>query len=255
MKISVITLFPEMFTSPFNESIIKRAIEKKLIELEFIDIRSFGIGKHKLVDDTPYGGGKGMLLRVDVIHKAIEKAKIKKYSKREQKIVLLTAQGKTFNQSKAKSFSKLKHLILVCGHYEGFDERIKKYIDEEVSIGDFVLTGGEIPAMLIMDSVARLIEGVLSKGSLENESFSPLLEYPHYTKPQEYEGEIVPEILLSGNHPKINKWREDKSISITEKLRPDLLEIKGEIRAPRLRKMPQKFLNQKPHRKHLVTKE
>lgn len=227
MKISVITLFPEMFTSPFNESIIKRAIEKKLIELEFIDIRDFGIGKHKLVDDTPYGGGKGMVLRVDVLHKIIEKAKIKKYSKKQQKVILLTAQGKTFNQSQAKSFSKLKHLILICGHYEGFDERIKKYIDQEISIGDFVLTGGEIPAMLIIDSVARLVKGVLSKGSLENESFSPFLEYSHYTKPQEYNGAKVPEILLSGNHPKINEWRNRRSLNITKKLRPDLLDKKG----------------------------
>ncbi len=223
MKISVITLFPEMFTSPFNESIIKRAIEKKLIELEFIDIRDFGVGKHKLVDDTPYGGGKGMVLRVDVLHKAIEKSKIKKYSQSQQKVVLLTAHGKTFNQKRAKSFSKLKHLILVCGHYEGFDERIKKYIDQEISIGDFVLTGGEIPAMLIIDSVARLVKGVLSKGSSENESFSLLLEYPQYTKPQEYNGAKVPEILLLGNHPKINEWRNIKSVNITKKLRPDLL--------------------------------
>lgn len=223
MKISVITLFPEMFTSPFNESIIKRAIEKKLIELEFIDIRDFGVGKHKLVDDTPYGGGKGMVLRVDVLHKAIEKVKIKKYSQSQQKVVLLTAHGKTFNQKRAKSFSKLKHLILVCGHYEGFDERIKKYIDQEISIGDFVLTGGEIPAMLIIDSVARLVKGVLSKGSSENESFSLLLEYPQYTKPQEYNGAKVPEILLLGNHPKINEWRHIKSVNITKKLRPDLL--------------------------------
>ncbi len=227
MKISVITLFPEMFTSPFNESIIKRAIEKKLIELEFIDIREFGIGKHKLVDDTPYGGGKGMLLRVDVLHKIIEKVKNKKYSQSQQKVILLTAQGKTFNQKRAKSFSKLKHLILICGHYEGFDERIKKYIDQEISIGDFVLTGGEIPAMLIIDSVARLVKGVLSKGSLENESFSLLLEYPHYTKPQEYEGAKVPEILLSGNHPKIDEWRNSKSLNITKKLRPDLLDKKS----------------------------
>lgn len=223
MKISVITLFPEMFTSPFNESIIKRAIEKKLIELEFIDIRSFGIGKHKLVDDTPYGGGKGMVLRVDVLHKIIEKVKIKKYSKSQQKVILLTAHGKTFNQKRAKSFSKLKHLILICGHYEGFDERIKKYIDQEISIGDFVLTGGEIPTMLIIDSVARLVKGVLSKGSSENESFSLLLEYPQYTKPQEYNGAKVPEILLLGNHPKINEWRHIKSVNITKKLRPDLL--------------------------------
>ncbi len=227
MKISVITLFPEMFLSPFNESIIKRAIEKKLIDLEFINIREFGIGKHKLVDDTPYGGGMGMVLRVDILHKAIEKVKVKNLNSKEEKIILLTAHGKTFNQVKAKNFSKLKHLILICGHYEGFDERIKKYIDEEVSIGDFVLTGGEIPAMLIVDSVARLVKGVLSKGSLETESFSPLLEYPQYTKPQEYEGLKVPEILLSGNHPKINQWRNEKSIKITKQLRPDLLNKKS----------------------------
>lgn len=223
MKISVITLFPEMFLSPFNESIIKRAIEKKLIELKFIDFREFGIGKHRLVDDTPYGGGMGMVLRVDVLHKAIEKAKIKSLNTKEQKVILLTAHGKTFNQKRAKSFSKLKHLILICGHYEGFDERIKKYIDEEISIGDFVLTGGEIPAMLIIDSVSRLIKGVISKGSSETESFSPFLEYPQYTKPREYDDQKVPDVLLSGNHPKINKWRNEKSLKITQKLRPDLI--------------------------------
>lgn len=223
MKISVITLFPEMFLSPFNESIIKRAIEKKLIELEFIDFREFGIGKHRLVDDTPYGGGMGMVLRVDVLHKAIEKTKIKSLNTKEQKVILLTAHGKTFNQKRAKSLSKLKHLILICGHYEGFDERIKKYIDEEVSIGDFILTGGEIPAMLIIDSVSRLIKGVISKGSSETESFSPFLEYPQYTKPREYDEQKVPDVLLSGNHPKINKWRNEKSLKITQKLRPDLI--------------------------------
>ncbi|MEK7551582.1 MAG: tRNA (guanosine(37)-N1)-methyltransferase TrmD [Patescibacteria group bacterium] len=227
MKISVITLFPEMFLSPFNESIIKRAIEKKLIEIEFINIRTFGIGKHQLVDDTPYGGGMGMVLRVDVLHKAIEKVKSEKLTTKEQKVILLTAHGKTFNQKKAKNFSKLKHLILICGHYEGFDERVKKYIDEEISIGDFVLTGGEIPAMLIIDSVSRLVEGVISKGSLDTESFSPFLEYPQYTKPQEYDGLKVPNILLSGNHPKINQWRTLKSQTITKKLRPDLLNNKG----------------------------
>ena len=227
MKISVITLFPEMFLSPFNESIIKRAIEKKLIEIEFNNIRTFVIGKHQLVDDTPYGGGMGMVLRVDVLHKAIEKVKSEKLTTKEQKVILLTAHGKTFNQKKAKNFSKLKHLILICGHYEGFDERVKKYIDEEISIGDFVLTGGEIPAMLIIDSVSRLVEGVISKGSLDTESFSPFLEYPQYTKPQEYDGLKVPNILLSGNHPKINQWRTLKSQTITKKLRPDLLNNKG----------------------------
>lgn len=227
MKISVITLFPEMFSSPFNESIIKRAIDNKLIELEFIDFREFGIGKHQLVDDTPYGGGMGMVLRVDVLHRAIEKAKIKNLTTKEQRVILLSAHGATFNQKKAKSFSKLKHLILICGHYEGFDERIKKYIDEEVSIGDFILTGGEIPAMLIVDSVSRLIKGVISKGSVETESFSPFLEYPQYTKPQEYDGLKVPDVLLSGNHPKINHWRNKESLKITQKLRPDLITKKS----------------------------
>lgn len=227
MKISVITLFPEMFLSPFNESIIKRAIENKLIEIKFINIRDFGIGKHHLVDDTPYGGGMGMVLRVDVLHKAIESAKIKNLSTKEQKVILLSAHGKTFDQKRAKNFSKLKNLILICGHYEGFDERVKKYIDEEVSIGDFILTGGEIPAMLIIDSVSRLIKGVISKGSLDTESFSPFLEYPQYTKPQEYDSLIVPNLLLSGNHPKINEWRKEKSLAITKKQRPDLLNKKS----------------------------
>ncbi|MBI3984621.1 MAG: tRNA (guanosine(37)-N1)-methyltransferase TrmD [Candidatus Levybacteria bacterium] len=223
MKISVITLFPEMFSSPFNSSIIKRAVEKGLVELEFIDIRDFGIGKHKLVDDTPYGGGAGMVLRVDVLFDAIEKAKDKKYKKSEEKIILLTASGKTFNQKTAKRYSKLKHLILVCGHYEGVDERIIKYLDEQVSIGDFVLTGGEIPAMLIVDSVVRLIKGVITDKSLANESFGLLLEHPQYTKPSVYKGAKVPDVLISGNHAKIDAWKKEQSLKLTQKVRPDLI--------------------------------
>ena len=212
-----------MFDSPFNYSIVKRAIDKGIIELEFVDIRNFGIGKHKLVDDTPYGGGNGMVLRVDVLQKAIESTKDKKLKKFEEKIILLSAHGKKFDQKIAKNFSKLKHLIIICGHYEGFDERIKKFVDADVSVGDFILTGGEIPAMLIIDSVARLVSGVIKKGSSENESFSPLLEYPHYTKPQIFKNLKVPEILVSGNHAKISKWREEQSLKITSKLRPDLI--------------------------------
>jgi tRNA (guanine37-N1)-methyltransferase len=223
MKISILTLFPEMFTGPFDASIIKRAKEKNLIEINFINIRDFGIGKHKMVDDTTYGGGEGMVLRVDVLHKAIEKAKDKKLKSGEEKVVLLGAHGKTFNQEKAQEFSKLKHLILICGHYEGFDERIKSFIDEEVSIGDYILTGGEIPAMLITDSVIRLVKGVIKEGSTITESFSPYLEYPQYTKPQTYKDLSVPEILLSGDHKKIAQWRKEKSIDITTKLRPDLI--------------------------------
>jgi tRNA (guanine37-N1)-methyltransferase len=223
MKITILTLFPEMFQGPFDVSIIKRAKEKKLVEIAYINIRDFGIGKHKLVDDTPYGGGKGMVLRVDVLHKAIEKARDKKLKKNVQKVVLLGAHGKTYNQKKAEDFSKLKHLIIICGHYEGFDERIKNFVDEEISIGDFILTGGEIPAMLITDSVIRLIKGVLSDGSAALESFSPFLEHPQYTKPQEYEDLSVPEILLSGNHKLIDVWRKKESEKITFKLRPDLI--------------------------------
>ena len=223
MKITILTLFPEMFQGPFDVSMIKRAQEKKLVEIRYINIRDFGIGKHKLVDDTPYGGGNGMILRVDVLHKAIEKAKDNKLKGNEQKIILLGAKGKTFNQRTAEKFSKLKHLIIICGHYEGFDERIKNYIDEEISIGDFILTGGEIPAMLITDSVIRLIKGVLRDGSAALESFSPYLEHPQYTKPQEYENLSVPEVLLSGDHKRIDTWRKKESLAITAKLRPDLI--------------------------------
>ena len=223
MKISIITLFPEMFKGPFDSSIIKRAVDKKLISIEFINLRAFGLGKHQTVDDTPYGGGMGMILRVDVLGKAIEDVKNKNLSKRQQKIVLLSAHGKKFGQKIAKSYSKLKNLILVCGHYEGFDERIKEFVDEEISVGDFILTGGEIPAMLIADSVARLVKGVIKEESAALESFSPYLEYPQYTKPQEYKELKVPEILLSGNHPEIEKWRKKQSLKITAKLRPDLL--------------------------------
>lgn len=233
MKITILTLFPEMFAGPFDHSIVKRAKEKKLIDINFVNIRDFGIGPHKMVDDTEYGGGIGMLMRVDVLHEAIKQTKetFVKQSNTEtmqQSVVLLSASGKQFKQATAKQFSQIDHLILICGHYEGFDERIKKYIDEEISIGDFILTGGEIPAMLITDAVTRLIPGVLPDGATEDESFSEnnnqtLLEYPHFTKPQTYEEAAVPEVLLSGNHAKIKAWREEQSLTKTKKLRPDLL--------------------------------
>lgn len=217
MKISILSLFPQMFQGPFDYSIVKLAKEKKLVEINFIDIRDFGIGKHKTVDDTPYGGGIGMILKVDVLKKAIEQTADKKLKKTEQKIILLSAIGKTYNQKLAKGFSNLKHLIIICGHYEGVDERIKKYIDLEISIGDYVLTGGEIPAMIIVDSVTRLISGVLKKGATENESFSKkmILEHPQYTRPSEFEGENVPKILLSGNHKKIQEWKNKESLRKT----------------------------------------
>lgn len=229
MKITVLTLFPEMFSGPFDHSIIKNAKEKGLVEINFVNVRDFGAGKHKMVDDTEYGGGVGMVMKVDVLHAAILAAKIKNQKpKIKKKVVLLSATGKTYNQQIAKGYSGLDHLILICGHYEGVDERIKNYIDEEISIGDFVLTGGEIPAMLITDSVTRLISGVLPDLATIDESFShnnnqTLLEYPHYTNPREFDGYKVPEILLSGNHAKIKEWRKNQAVNLTKKLRPDLL--------------------------------
>ena len=233
MRITILTLFPEMLTGPFDHSIIKRAKEKGIVEINFVNIRDFGVGNHKMVDDTPYGGGIGMVMRVDVLHKAIEHAK-QQYNNEamKQSVVLLSASGKQFKQETAKHFSNLDHLILICGHYEGVDDRISQYIDEEISIGDYVLTGGEIPAMLITDSVTRLITGTITTGATDEESFSTqedgtqLLEYPHFTKPHTYDDKSVPEILLSGNHPKINQWRKEKSLEKTKEVRPDLLKIK-----------------------------
>lgn len=223
MRISILTLFPEMFSGPFDHSIIKKAREKKLVEIKFVNIRDFGIGKHKLVDDRPYGGGSGMILRADVLHAAIENTKDKTLKEKEQKVFLLGAHGKKFHWKMAMDFSKLKHLILICGHYEGVDERIKDFIDGEISVGDFIVTGGEIPAMLITDSVVRLKEGVLKEGVAIGDSFFENLEHPHYTQPREFKGLKVPEVLLSGDHKKIAEWNKNKSLELTKRLRPDLL--------------------------------
>lgn len=230
MKISILTLFPQMFSGPFDHSIIKIAKEKKIVEINFVDIRNFGIGKHRIVDDRPYGGGRGMVLRVDVAEKAIKSVAPRKSKK--QKIILIDARGKKFDQKKAQELTNYDHLVLFCGHYEGFDERILNFVDESISIGDFILTGGEIPAMAITDAVVRLIPGVIKEESAKFESFSlktpsliPVLEHPQYTQPRVYKKLKVPEILLSGNHEKIVKWREEKSIEYTMKNRPDLLKI------------------------------
>ncbi len=225
MKISIITLFPEVFEPILNSSILKRAKQKNKVSFELINLRDFGEGKHKIVDDRPYGGGAGMILKAAILAKALPK---------NGHIVLTSASGKPYKQAKAKEFSKLDHLVIVCGHYEGVDQRfIDKYVDEEISIGDYVLTGGEIPAMVIIDSITRLIPGVLEKPeAIENESFSnytldarryTLLEYPHYTRPEVFEGKKVPKVLLSGNHGEIAKWRTQKSLAKTKKVRPDLL--------------------------------
>ena len=224
MKISILTLFPEMFNGPFSESIVKRSVSKNLVSIKIVNMRDFGVGTRRTVDDTAYGGGVGMLLRVDVVRRAIDAVYDKSLTKQGQKVILLSAAGKKFDQKKAKTFSKLKHLILVCGHYEGVDYRIRNFIDLEISIGDFVLTGGEIPAMTITDSVVRLISGVLKKDATKFESFTDnILEYPQYTKPPIYEGLKVPSVLLSGNHKKILEWRKTEALKQTKRNRPDLL--------------------------------
>ncbi len=252
MKITILTLFPKMISSFFEESIIKRAQEKKLVEIEIVDLRAFAKNSYGSIDDKPYGGGAGMVLRVDVLVNAIGKIKEQREKSKDVKVVLTSAKGKLFNQKKAEEFSKLNHLIIIAGHYEGVDERVLENVDEEVSIGDFVVTGGEIPLSLIVDSVVRLIPGVLEKESAtQEESFFEvevatlkkivgsdklldalekkevkkvrLLEYPHYTRPEEYDGKKVPGILLSGDHKKIQEWRLKKAFEETVKKRPDLL--------------------------------
>jgi len=216
MQFNIITLFPEMFDGPFSASMVKRASDRGLINIQLSHLRGYAEGKHQIVDDTPYGGGKGMVLKVDVMDKAISDAREKSQGK--TRVILLTPKGETFNQKKAIEFSSLDCLILVCGHYEGFDERIRKLVDEEISLGNFVLTGGEIPAMAIVDSTARLVPGVLSEESPDIESFMQqnekgeyLLEYPQYTRPAEYNGLKVPDVLLSGNHQAVEKWRKENS--------------------------------------------
>lgn len=220
MKFDVLTLFPEMFKS-LDESIIGRAVEKGLIEINLINIRDFSKNKHKKVDDTPYGGGAGMVLMPDVVYDAYSSVKDE-----NAKVIYLSPQGKVLNQNKVKELSKENHLILLCGHYEGIDQRVlDEIVDEEISIGDYVLTGGELPAMVLIDSVSRYVEGVLSEDSTKEESFSNnLLEYPQYTRPEEFRGKRVPEVLLSGHHENIKKWREQKSLEITKQKRPDLLD-------------------------------
>lgn len=224
MKITILTLFPDMFAGPFDESIIKRAQEKGLLEIKLVNIRDFGLGTHKVVDDRSYGGGIGMVMKVDVIDAAIQAVKDQKLSSSVQKVVLMDPRGQVFTQKIAQDFSHLEHLILLCAHYEGIDERVRTLIDGTISLGDFVVTGGEIPAMLITDAVGRLVSGVLKPDATANESFSKdLLEYPQYTTPAVYKNMEVPEILRSGNHAAIEKWRREEAIKITEEHRPDLL--------------------------------
>ena len=220
MQFDVLTLFPEMF-SILDESIIGRAKKNKKIDINIVNIRDFSKNKHNKVDDTPYGGGAGMVMMPDVVYRAYNSLE----NKENAKVIYMSPQGKKLNQEKVKELSKENHLIILCGHYEGIDQRVlDKIVDEEISIGDYVLTGGELPAMVLIDSVSRYVEGVLNKESIKEESFSEnLLEYPQYTRPEVFEGEKVPEVLLSGNHKEIDKWRKEKSLEITKKKRPDLL--------------------------------
>ncbi len=224
MKIDILSLFPNMFAGFLEESIIARAMAKHKVEIKIHNFRDFSLDPHGKVDDTPYGGGAGMVLMCQPIFDCIKSLKTK-----DSFVVMLTPDGKTYNQEIAKKFSKKKHLILLCGHYEGFDERIKSICDEFISIGDFILTGGEIPSMVITDSVVRLLDGVIDQESLESESFNNnLLDYPTYTKPRVYEGMEVPSVLLSGDHKKIQEYRLNEQIKKTKSLRNDLWEGKND---------------------------
>lgn len=220
MRIDILTLFPEAF-SPLKTSILARATESGILEINIVNIRDFSKDKHKKCDDYPFGGGAGMLMSVQPLFDAINSVLTK-----DAKIIFPSPIGKTFNTNKAKELSTFQHLIFVCGHYEGVDERIFQLFDiEQISIGDYILTGGELPAMVIIDSLARFVDGVISKESLENESFSNgLLEYPQYTRPQEFMGLKVPDVLVSGNHQEVEKWRKEQSIKRTKQLRKDLLD-------------------------------
>ncbi len=220
MRIDIVTLFPSMFEGFLHESIIKRAIEQSAVQINIINLRDYSDNKHKKVDDSPYGGGAGMVLQVEPVYRCIEDLK-----ESDTKVVMMTPQGYVYNQTFAQSFTTIEHIIILCGHYEGFDERIRKYVDLEISIGDFVLTGGEIPAMIVCDSVIRLLDGVIESDSHSDDSHSNwMLEHPHYTKPREFMGEEVPDVLLSGNHKLIEDYRKRESIRRTYLRRPDLLE-------------------------------
>ena len=220
MKIDILTLFPNMFDGIFQESILKRAIDEKKVEINLINFRDFTDDPHNKVDDTPYGGGAGMLLMCQPIFDCVESIRTD-----DSVVVLMTPDGVPYHQKMAFDFSKFKHLILICGHYEGFDERIRSICDYEVSIGDYVLTGGEVPAMVLVDSITRLLPGVIKEESYLEDSFNEdyLLDYPNYTKPRVFHGMEVPEVLLSGDHAKIDAWRRNESIKKTQERRPDLI--------------------------------
>lgn len=220
MKIDILSLFPEMFEGFINTSIIKRAIDKKVVEINVHDFREFALNKHRKVDDYPYGGGQGMVLMCQPVIDCLKQIRTE-----ESVVMLMCPTGKQFNQKLAEEYSQIKHLIIICGHYEGYDERIRSFCDVEVSIGDYVLTGGELGSMVVTDAITRLLEGAITKSSHEDDSFSSgLLEFPQYTRPAKYEDLEVPEIVLSGHHENIRKWRLFQSLKKTYEKRPDLLE-------------------------------
>jgi tRNA (guanine37-N1)-methyltransferase len=220
MQVDVLTLFPEMFQGPITESLLKKAQQKGLLSFNIVNIRDFTSDKHKTADDTPYGGGAGMVMKAEPIFSALSQVKSK-----ESRVILMCPAGKRLSQEKANALAKYERLTIICGHYEGLDERIKEMVDEEISIGDYVLTGGEIPAMVLIDAVARQIVGVVKEAqSVKRDSFfEGLLDYPSYTKPEEYEGRPVPPVLLSGHHAEIESWRRKESLKKTLERRPDLL--------------------------------
>ncbi len=220
MRITILTLFPEMYESFLNTSIVARTIARGLLTVDFVNIRDFALDNYKHVDDKPFGGGAGMVMKCQPVLDALNSVRTE-----ESYVVLTGPTGSVYSQPKAHAFAKKEHLIIICGHYEGLDARINEYVDEVISIGDYILTGGELAGMVMIDSVARLLKGSITSDSIEEESFeNGLLEYPQYTQPAEYDGKRVPDVLLSGHHENIRKWRLKKSLELTRDNRPDLFE-------------------------------
>ncbi|MDR3306106.1 MAG: tRNA (guanosine(37)-N1)-methyltransferase TrmD [Endomicrobium sp.] len=231
MRIDILTIFPAMLQGALTESLIGKALQNKILDINLVNIRSFSKDKHKKVDDKPFGGGAGMVMKPEPLYDAIKGVGVKKKNRYYKKpyakpcVIYMSPQGKPLNNEIVKSLARFKHLVIVCGHYEGIDERVMNYVDEEISIGDYVLTGGEIPAMVLIDSVARMLPGVVKEeSSVTNDSFyNGLLDYPHYTRPAVFKGHKVPDILLSGEHRKIEEWRRKEAYKRTKERRPDLL--------------------------------
>jgi tRNA (guanine37-N1)-methyltransferase len=225
MVIDIITIFPGILDGPFRESMINRAVEQNLVEINLVDLRDYTVDRHRQVDDTPYGGGCGMILKPEPLFSAVESLK-EKSPARSLRVILMTPQGRTLDQQLAKKLASMEHLVLICGRYEGVDERVRlALVDDEISIGDFILTGGELAAAVLVDAVVRLLPGVLAEEASENESFTEsLLEHPHYTRPPLFRNMAVPPVLMSGNHGEIKAWRRKQSLIRTSERRPDLLD-------------------------------